>query len=188
MNRHCRLSNVTKEYLAEFYNILDDMIREMTSVELTDSISHDFIVQMIPHHRAAIEMSENILKYTTNIALQDIALQIVEEQTESIENMRRILDCCSRMKNSERDLCLYQRRTDQIMQRMFSCMGNAGDINQIDADFIREMIPHHEGAIEMSETTLQYDICPGLVPILDAIISSQKRGVMQMRILLRCIR
>ncbi len=188
MNRQCRLSMVTKEYLESFYCILDEMICGMTEVELSDSISYNFIVQMIPHHQAAIAMSENILKYTTNIALQDIALQIIEEQTKSIENMRAIQCECEQMCNSQRDLCLYQRRIEQIMQAMFSRMGHAKVSNEIDADFIREMIPHHEGAIAMAQTALQYDICPRLVPILEAIIFSQKRGVVQMQNLLRCIK
>ena len=187
MNRQCRLSNVTKDYLAEFQCILNRMIQGMTSAELTDSISYNFMVQMIPHHRAAIEMSYNILKYTTNIELQNIALQIIEEQTNSIENMQAILCSCGKQENSRQDLCRYQCRMNRIMQTMFSRMGSAPVSNRIDCDFMWEMIPHHRGAVEMSETTLQFCICPELRPILEAIITSQKRGIAQMQNLLECI-
>lgn len=187
MNERCQLSNVTKDYLTRFHCILDEMIEGMTSACLTDSISQNFIVQMIPHHRAAIEMSQNILQYTTNVPLQNIAEQIVTEQTKSIENMRRIEKTCSTCCNAERDLCLYKRRTEQILQTMFDGMGSARATNRINADFMREMIPHHRGAIAMSENALQYEICPELIPILQAIISSQKKGVQQMQALLRCM-
>lgn len=187
MNRQTRFSNVTKDYLSAFYCILDTMIRGMTEAKLTDSISHNFIVQMIPHHRAAIEMSENILKYTTNVALQDIASRIVTEQTKSIENMRAIECFCGKRCNSKQDLCLYQRRMDQIMQTMFSEMNHARSTNRINCNFMREMIPHHRGAVEMSGNTLQFDICPELKPILQDIITSQKKGIAQMQALLRCI-
>lgn len=56
-----QFSDVTKQYLCCFYEILDNMIEEMTNAKLTNSISHNFIVQMIPHHQAAIKMSQNIL-------------------------------------------------------------------------------------------------------------------------------
>lgn len=187
MNKKYRLSNVTKDYLSEYYEILNDMIQEMTETELTCSISNNFIAQMIPHHRAAIEMSHNILKYTTNIPLQDIATNIIEEQTKSIKNMREIQCSCSGRKNSRQDLYLYQRRVNNIMHTMFFEMENASATNQINANFIREMIPHHKGAIKMSKNALQYDICPELKPILDDIITSQEKGVKQMQNLLKSI-
>lgn len=188
MNYQCQLSNVIKEYLNEFYSILDTMICGMTEAKLTDSISANFIVQMIPHHRAAIQMSENLLKYTTNIALQNIALRIIEEQTKSIDTMQKVKCVCDKTVNNRQDLCQYQQKMNQIMQIMFSRMENAPATNQLNVNFIREMIPHHEGAVEMSETTLRYEICPELKPILSAIIVSQKRGIAQMQQLLCRIR
>ncbi len=56
-DHQCKLSNVAKDYLETFYEIFDKMKSEMESVQFTDSISRDFIVQMIPHHMAAIRMS-----------------------------------------------------------------------------------------------------------------------------------
>lgn len=185
MNQRERLSHVTQRYLDAYYSILNEMICGMTQAELSDSISYNFIVQMVPHHRAAIEMSENLLQYTTNIPLQDIALQIIEEQTKSIENMQQIKKCCNRRNSTRRELCQYQAEMNRILQNMFSRMRNARVVNSINVNFMNEMIPHHEGAISMSETTLQYEICPELVPILEAIITSQRRGVKQMKGLLK---
>ncbi len=78
-------SEVTKAYLCRFYSILDEMIAKMTKAQPTDSLSHTFIVQMIPHHQAAIDMSRNILPYATFLPLQTIARNIITEQTQSIE-------------------------------------------------------------------------------------------------------
>lgn len=187
MNCECTLSNNTKKYLDKFYCILDELIEGMTSAELTDSISDNFIVQMVPHHKAAIEMSENLLQYTTFVPLQNIAEGIISEQTKSIENMLAIQNRCSGLTNCCMDLNLYQRRVNQIMKTMFSRMGDARSTNNIDANFMREMIPHHEGAIKMSHNALQFNICPELKPILQAIIASQEKGVMQMKCLLNCM-
>ena len=85
-------SEVTKAYLCRFYSILDEMIAKMTKAQPTDSLSHTFIVQMIPHHQAAIDMSRNILPYATFLPLQTIARNIITEQTQSIEKMQQILD------------------------------------------------------------------------------------------------
>lgn len=180
-------SIVTKNYLARYYDILDEMIQGMTSAELCDSISHNFIVQMIPHHKAAIEMSRNLLQYTTFIPLQNIALGIIEEQTKSIAGMEAALCRCSQHENTQQELCLYTRCYQSITKTMFTDMKNARSTNNINASFMREMIPHHRGAVEMSENALHYPICPQLVSILEAIISSQKKGIREMEQLLSCL-
>ena len=186
MTERRTFSNVTKRYLSRFDEILDEMIQGMTDVSLTDSISHNFIVQMIPHHRAAIEMSRNLLQYTTFVPLQNIACRIIEEQTRSIAQMEAALDQCSELENTEQERSLYRRRTEQIMQGMFARMKNACSVNDINISFMREMIPHHQGAIQMSENALRFPICPQLDPILQAIIVSQRKGVREMEQLLRC--
>lgn len=187
MNRSYGFSHVTKDYLDTFDCILDAMIEGMTSAELTDSISCNFIVQMIPHHQGAIGMSRNLLKYTTNIPLQNIALNIIEEQTQSIADMKAILCTCRAEENCPQELCRYQEQTEQIMQHMFCEMEHACASNHLNSNFIREMIPHHRGAIAMSENALRYCICPELIPILESIIISQRQGVQKMQRLLRCM-
>lgn len=187
MNRGRRLDRATQGYLSAYYSILERMIGDMTGAALTDSISHNFIVQMIPHHRAAIEMSQNILKYTSNKELQCIASDIITEQTKSIENMQSVEQCCRCFTNTGRELYLYQSRMNTIMKNMFYKMKRAYISNCINCDFMWEMIPHHEGAVRMSETTLQFGICPELKPILEAIITSQKNGIEEMKNLLHCL-
>lgn len=187
MNCMAPLSRNTLAYLEVYQAILDTMIDQMTSIEQSQSISGHFILQMIPHHRAAIDMSENLLQYTVNIPLQNIALDIIDEQIESIKNMEEVFPRCMQITNSCQDLESYHKQTDLIMRAMFDDMRSAAVTNSIDANFIREMIPHHEGAIQMSNLALCYPICSDLVPILDAIIVSQKRGVRQMQRLLKTV-
>ncbi len=177
----CRLKPAAEAYYATFSFILDKMIQGMTGAPLTDSISHNFIAQMIPHHMAAIQMSHNILIYTTDKTLQDIAWGIIAEQTKSIENMLAIKQRCDCTDNTGRDLQAYQCRMKRIMQAMFTEMRRACATNRISCDFIREMIPHHEGAVKMSELTLRFCICPELKPILEAIVASQEKGIVEMK-------
>lgn len=178
-----QFSNNTLQYLSCFEGILDRMIDNMTNARLDDSISHNFIVQMIPHHQAAIEMSHHLLQYTTLIPLQDIALDIINEQTKSIQNMQEVLNSCQ-VTSTTQDLQQYQMNFNEITRVMFSGMRNASSTNNININFMNEMIPHHEGAIEMSQNALCYPIDGGLKPILDAIITSQTKGVRQLKALL----
>ena len=178
---------VTEQYLACFHRILNTMICGMTSAKINESISHNFIVQMIPHHRAAIEMSQNLLCYTTCTPLQKIASGIITEQTKSIRDMKQILGRCSQRRNSPEELSCYQCDIGHIMNTMFEQMETAQPDKNINISFMREMIPHHKCAIAMSSLTLDEPICPSLKPILTSIITSQEKGVKEMEQLLSCL-
>lgn len=179
------LSSATQRYLSRYYCILDDMIKGMNGAQLTDSISRNFIVQMIPHHEAAIEMSRNLLQFTTLIPLQNIAENIITEQTQSIADMEDVLDRCTACKSTRHETEHYLNNNHRITQTMFNRMRKAKVSNSINSNFMREMIPHHEGAIQMSRNALQFPICRELKPILNAIIVSQTKGVREMQALLR---
>ncbi len=177
----CDLSQNTQNYLAEYNRILAQMASAMEDAALNASISGSFIRQMLPHHRAAIAMSENLLRYTTNLELQRIAQNIVTEQSRSIDDMLRIQRICANTRNTPQSAARYAACVSSIMDTMLASMESARAVNSIDCSFISEMIPHHEGAIAMSRLALRFPLCPGLVPILDAIIRSQSRGVRQLR-------
>lgn len=174
-----------ENYLSEYRKILDRMIDKMTRAPLTDSISNNFIVQMIPHHMAAIEMSENLLRFTKDETMQSIARNIISEQTQSIVDMKAIYATCLTRVNPGRSVNAYESRVNSIMCAMFSQMKTALSDGNINCDFLREMIPHHLGAVRMSQTALNFNVCKGLIPILNAIIASQSRGIRRMQSLER---
>lgn len=185
MKNTCLLSADAKTYLCCYYQILDEMIQGMTTASLTQSISHNFIVQMIPHHRAAIQMSTNVLRFTENKAVRRIAQRIIDQRGQCIEQMEAAQASSAQLANPTMDLRLYQRRMDLIYRELYAQMGSVGENNRLAAVFLAEMIPHHQGAVRVAETALKYDVCTELVPILRSIVSQQRQETAQMRTLLR---
>ena len=179
------LSDESKQYLCCYYQILDEMIQGITTAKLTQSISHNFIVQMIPHHQAAVRMCRNILEYSDDRAVRRLAQRIIAQQTQGIQTMEGLLPQCGQLPSPQMDLRLCQRRTELIFREMFSQMRATPEGNRLDAGFMQEMIPHHLGAVRMSQNTLRYEICTGLAPVLRSIIDTQCREVRQMRALLQ---
>lgn len=188
MKNTCLLSEDSKTYLCCFYQILDEMIQSMTTAGLTQSISHNFIVQMIPHRRAAIQMSQNILRFHPSQPVQRFAQRVIDQQTREIAQMEAALPAGSQLANPTADLRLCQRRMDLIYREMYAKMGSAPENNARAAVFLQQMIPHHQGAVRMAENALKYDVCTELVPLLRAIAVRQRQDIAQMRSLLRTSR
>lgn len=179
------LSDESKHYLCCYYQILDEMIQGITTAKLTQSISRNFIVQMIPHHRAAVRMSRNILEVSDDTNLRRLAQRIITRQSQGIETMESLVDGCGQLVNPQMDLRLYQRRMDLVFREMFTQMGAAPEGNRLNAVFLQQMILHHRGAVRMAQNALRYEIHTDLVPVLRSIMDAQSREIRQMQSLLR---
>ncbi len=179
------LSDPSKRYLCCYYQILDEMIQGITTAKLTRSLSHNFIVQIIPHHQAAVRMCRNLLQYSDDGAVRRLAQRITDQQTQGLQAMEGLLPDCGQPANPQMDLRLCHRRTELILRELFSQMGSAPEGNRLDLVFLRQMIPHHLGAARMAQNTLRYQVATGLAPVLRSTIDTHCKEVRQMRALLR---
>ena len=67
------------------------------------------------------------------------------------------------------------------MARMMQAMHEPGYTGQADADFLRMMIPHHEGAVDMARLVLIHGQDPLVRQIAEDIIASQTVEIAAMR-------
>lgn len=181
----CLLSDQSKHYLCCYYQILDEMIQRITTAKLTKGVSHNCIVQMVPHHQAAIRMCRNILGVSDDTPTRRLAQAIADQRAQYIDQMEAQLPICGQDTAPLMDLRLYQRRTDLICREMFVKMGAVPESNHLNAIFLRQMIPHHQGLVHMSQNALRYGVRLELEPTLREIVRAQCRQIGQMRSLLR---
>ena len=136
---------------------------------------------MVPHHQSAIYMCQNLLRFTDYELLKNITENIISIQTRGIGHMREIAITSYGYSNTRRDISLYERAYFSITRNMLCRMRNAPISNNINLNFIDEMIPHHEGAIRMCENVLKYKIDPRLVDIANSIIVEQTNEVKELK-------
>jgi uncharacterized protein (DUF305 family) len=100
-----------------------------------------FLSQMIAHHQAAVVMAEQALKTASKPETKQEAQKVIAAQTKEIAQMTRWLKEWYNAEPSKEQQALVN--TD--MQAMMSMPITS------DQAFFEMMIPHHQGAIDMSE-------------------------------------
>ncbi len=177
---NCQSVNESRKYLYEFFQILNNMENKVLNAPITDNITINFIRTMVSYHQSAIYMCQNLSRFTQYESLEEIARNIISNQTKGISEMREIAITTSGYSNSRRDVNLYEKSFFCITKQMICRMRNAPRSNDINLNFVDEMIPHHEGAIKMCENVMKYRVDPRLLEISNSIIKKQSEEIKEM--------
>ncbi|WP_191963818.1 MULTISPECIES: DUF305 domain-containing protein [unclassified Psychrobacillus] len=185
---HAQLGPDEKVYYDNYQSILQIMEKGMEESIKTGDPSLDFLYEMIPHHQAAVSMSENVLKYSDNEQVNKIAATIIREQLEGIKKMEALKDKIkvSPEVNVQAEAS-YLKAYNNIYKTMIASMEDARPTGNIDKDFLEEMIPHHVGAIKMAGNILKYTQNSELKTIVENIITTQQKQATEMQKLLKTI-
>lgn len=174
---NCNQNFRVKRYLEKYEESLCIMERKMLGVKIKENITKNFIECMIPHHKAAICISENILQYVEYEPIKDIANNIIKIQTDEIQKMNEINDITNGYDNSQKDIRCYREKYCDIVNLMLYKMKRSPRSLNICINYINEMIHHHEGAINMCENLLAYYIDPRIKDVAESMIKNQKEEV-----------
>lgn len=181
-----RPGDAAKAYLCRFYEILDELIEGMTQTAPTDSLPRNYILQTIPHCRAAIDMAENFLNGSDRpnnpncpdcLAVRQFAVRVCTVQARHLEAMRRALEACPPTPAPRGELCLYRSAFRRIAEQMFDAMQSAPATSDIAADFLRELIPHRKGAIRLAENAERFGLCPALKSCVDKLTADAQTDI-----------
>ncbi|MGE7781876.1 DUF305 domain-containing protein [Peribacillus sp. NPDC097264] len=185
---HAEVGLEEKAYYDNYQRILQVMKKGMEEAPKTGDPSLDFLYEMIPHHEAAISMAENVLKYGHDEQVKLIASKIIRDQLAGIGKMEALRN---KMKMNpqvnQKAEASYLKAYQTIYKTMIASMEDAKPTGNIDQDFLEEMIPHHEGAIKMSQNILKYTQNAELKTLLQNIITTQQKQLLVMKDLLKTI-
>lgn len=136
-----------------------------------------FAAMMVPHHEQAVTMSNFALTNTTNPEILDLAQRIKAGQEPEIVQMNTWLDGANSMMDhsghqmggmlSDEDLAKLETLKDKEFDEMF----------------LKSMIEHHEGAIQMTQMILNSSNSE-VKTLADNIVSSQTKEIAEMKELL----
>ncbi len=86
--------------------------------------------------------------------------------------------------SAEKDAVCWSE-TQSAMMRMHEKMGRVRTAGDCDEDFVRMMLPHHQGAIEMARAELIHGTDPAMRRLAQEIITSQQSEIELMQLWLK---
>lgn len=136
-----------------------------------DSMSHnmqvtsekEFITMMIPHHQEAVDSSQSILDKVQDPKLKTFLEAVISTQSQEIELM----------KTWHQEWFTSEYKDSGTYHAMMSDFSTV-PADQIEQTYIKEMIEHHLGAVEMANSILNIvGIRPETIEFAQGIIDVQ---------------
>ena len=178
--------NQKQGYNKEYTTIFNNMMKAMNAAPNTGNVNLDFVLEMIPHHEGGINMAKAIVKYGSNPEVKKIAENIITSQEAQIPIMQQLKAKFEKEKpSSKADSEEYLEEYNKVKDTMFKEMQGVEITNNVDANFLQEMIYHHEGAIGMAKDILKYTKDPELRKLAENIVTTQSKGIEEMKALLK---
>lgn len=137
-----------------------------------------FLAGMVPHHQSAIEMAEVARAEAEHAEVGRLADAIVTSQSEEIEQIEAIHERLFDEPVGEMDH--PSMGLDARMMGMDMKMSMLEDAKPFDRQFIDMMIPHHQGAIRMSQIELEEGEDDETKALAEEVIAAQSREIEQM--------
>ena len=192
-------ANAEESFLALNETAMNKMMAGM-AVKPTADADRDFVAMMVPHHQGAIDMARAELQCGHNQILLRIAQEIVVGQLQEIAAMRLAIGepasptwatngaqeapaAAPAQKAAPGSDAAFVSRSNAAMDKMMTDMA-VKPTGNVDHDFVAMMVPHHQGAIDMSQAELQYGKNARLKTIAQEIIVDQMQEITLMRLAL----
>lgn len=135
-----------------------------------------FVQEMLPHHESAVDMARIAKERSDRPEIERLADAIITTQRAEISQLRSI---ATRLQAGG-----VQAGSLGVPHHM---MGMDGDVaaletaDPFDRAFLDDMVPHHQGAIEMSRVVLDRGSDPEVRALATAISAAQAKEIEQMQ-------
>lgn len=138
-----------------------------------------FLDTMIAHHRGAVDMAGPCATKAQHAEVKTLCANVISSQQKEIDEMRSWRDkwfpgAAPAMNMDMAGMSGSMMGMD--MKKLGTLSGN-----DFDLEFIREMIPHHEGAVTMAKEALQRSTKDEIKTLANAIIKAQEAEIKQMK-------
>ena len=145
-----------------------------------------FAQMMIPHHQQAVELGAMAPEHTSDQAIIKLAGVILTQQQPEINTMKSTLAGWGVNPDQPLDHSAHAMMAgmvdDATMAKLRTLQGP-----EFDKLWLKSMISHHEGAIEMAKTEVKDGKSPEMMALASGIVSGQQTEIDQMKQMLAAL-
>ena len=154
----------------------DDSPGSTHSQATGNAVDRAFVKDMVAHHESAVQMAQIAQRRGTSAFVKQLADDIVRTQKAEIAEMR---EADRHLEAAGVKVGALGLSADEMGMDHDAASLNGAD--PFDRAFMQMMIPHHEGALVMSEAQLRKGGDQELKALARAIVSAQRREISAMR-------
>jgi uncharacterized protein (DUF305 family) len=149
--------------------------------DTTSQVDKQFIAMMVPHHEQAIQMADLALTRAKSPEVKQLAQTIKQDQTREIQQMRTWYkswygtEVVTMPMDGQQ---MPQSSGRQGMKMDLAALKNAPDFDQ---EFLRQMIFHHQMAIQMGQMDASRLTRPELRELARSIVKNQTTEIDRMQ-------
>lgn len=142
----------------KMFAIMQTMMKSLDSLKMTSDPDNDFAMMMREHHKSAINMGNLELKEGKDSDLQEFARRMISKQQKEIVTLDSFLVVHAKADDNQSFSHMARSAMDKMMNN-----ARLQNINgDMDNDFARLMIQHHQGGIDMAELQINMGHSDGL--------------------------
>lgn len=141
--------------------------------------SETWVRKMIEHHRGAIEMSNVLLNQGGEQAVLDKARKTSDEQGKEIQELEKMLQAGSIGAGTTGEPNPFTQSEQTMHDRMMAATGE----NPSDT-WIRKMIEHHRGAVDMSNILIRQGGDPKVLEMARMTVQKQEKEIQELESML----
>ena len=149
--------------------------------DTTSQVDKQFIAMMLPHHEQAIEMADLALTRTKRPEIKQLAQTIKQDQTREIQQMRTWYKSWYGTEVVAMPMNGQQMPQNGSMQGIKMDLAALKNAPNFDREFLRQMIFHHQMAIQMGQMDASRLTRPELRELAGSIVKTQTTEIGQMQ-------
>jgi uncharacterized protein (DUF305 family) len=176
MNNNTNINSLITNQMSKTVQMGEDMQMDrsmsqdsMMQMDMTSMVTDEktFLESMIPHHQEAVDSSKLVLETTKDPELKAFVSKVITDQSKEIEQMKSWYKSW------------YGTEYNPSNAKMMPMMGNMNQYSGTNRDkmYIKGMINHHLGAIEMAKKLLTLQSRDETKTLSNNIITTQQDEV-----------